>query len=56
VFVGCTWVALDAAIAPWSVVDDCVADCTGFPANAAPAVAAKTASTAPSVISMRFIA
>ena len=57
-FVGSTWVALDAATAAWSVVDDCVADCTGtgVPAIAVPALAAKAANVAASVvIHRRFI-
>jgi hypothetical protein len=54
-FDGCTWVALDAAMAPWSVDDDCVAACTGSDANALPAIAANTASVAASVMIHRFI-
>jgi hypothetical protein len=54
-FDGCTWVALDAASAAWSVDEDCVPDCTGPAANAEPALTARTASVAASVLSNRFI-
>jgi hypothetical protein len=49
-FVGSTWVALDAAMAAWSVDDDCVADSTGVAAIAVPALAAKAANVAASVV------
>ncbi len=55
-FDGSTCVALEAAIAPWSVPDDCVADCTGDPeANAEPALTARAASEAASVVASRFM-
>src|SRR5581483_10002254 len=47
-FDGAIWVALEPARAVWSVVDDCVVDCTGPAANAEPAVAAAAATVAAS--------
>src|SRR5204863_317194 len=54
-FEGSIWVALDAARAPCSVDDDCVADCTGLEANAEPAITAKTATVAASAMIHRFM-
>ncbi|MGZ6563174.1 MAG: hypothetical protein ACXVH3_25705 [Solirubrobacteraceae bacterium] len=55
-FDGLTCVALEAAIAAWSVPDDCVADCTGGPAaNAEPALTASAAREAASAVVNRFM-
>src|SRR6266508_1310319 len=54
-FEGWTWVALDAAIAPWVVSEDCVPDCTGPPANAVVALAARAATVTTSIVNSRFI-
>jgi hypothetical protein len=54
-FEGWIWVALDAAIAPCPMFEDCVLDCTGSAANAVPALTARAANVAASVVTIRFI-
>jgi hypothetical protein len=54
-FVGWIWTASEAASAAWSVLADCVDDSTGVLANAAPALAAATASVTASVAITRLI-